>query len=87
MKRSIKFVLGAVVGILVLGAAGILWKTRQEAYNLLHAPMADRELPNELPSDYNMQYEDVTVTNPDGMKLVGWFIPSENGAVIIMQHG
>ena len=87
MKRSIKFVLGAVVGILVLGAAGILWKTRQEAYNLLHAPMADRELPDELPSDYNLQYEDVTVTNPDGMKLVGWFIPSENGAVIIMQHG
>ncbi|HNE06213.1 MAG TPA: alpha/beta fold hydrolase, partial [Anaerolineales bacterium] len=87
MKRSVKFILGAVVGILVLGAAGILWKTRQEAYNLLHAPMADRELPDELPSDYNMQYEDVTVTNPDGMKLVGWFIPSENGAVIIMQHG
>jgi esterase/lipase len=87
MKRSIKIVLGVAVGILVLGMVGILWKTRQEAYNLLHALMATRELPDEIPSDYNLEYEDVTVTNPEGMKLAGWFIPSENGAVIIMQHG
>ncbi|MFM8370028.1 MAG: alpha/beta hydrolase, partial [Chloroflexota bacterium] len=53
----------------------------------LHAPMATRNLPDETPNDFGMEYEDVTVTNPDGMTLAGWFIPSQNGAVIIMQHG
>ena len=87
MKHGTKIVIGVVVGILALAIAGLLWKTRQEAYSLLHAPMASRNLPDETPNDFGMEYEDVTVTNPDGMTLAGWFIPSQNGAVIIMQHG
>ena len=87
MKHGTKIVIGVVVGILALAIAGLLWKTRQEAYSLLHAPMATRNLPDETPNDFGMEYEDVTVTNPDGMTLAGWFIPSQNGAVIIMQHG
>ncbi len=87
MKRSVKIAIGVFVGILVLVTGGLLWKTRQEAYKLLHAPMETRTLPSETPADYNLEFEDVTVTNPDGMKLAGWFIPSQNGAVIIMQHG
>ena len=87
MKRGAKIVIGVVVGILVFVTAGLLWKTRQEAYNLLHAPITTRNLPDETPTDFEMEYEDVTITNSDGMKLAGWFIPSENGAVIIMQHG
>jgi len=87
MKRSLKIALGVFVGILLLVTVGILWKTRQEAYNLLHAPMSTRNLPTETPADYNLEFEDVTITNPDGMKLAGWFLPSENGAVVILQHG
>ncbi|MCQ3938916.1 MAG: hypothetical protein DPW18_18000 [Chloroflexi bacterium] len=87
MKRSVRIILGAVAGVFILAAGGLLWRTRQEAYDLLHAPMAARSLPDETPADYNLPFEDVTVTNPDGMELVGWFVPSENGAVIIMQHG
>ena len=87
MKRSLKITLGIVVGILILVTAGLLWKTRQEAYNLVHAPVGQHKLPTETPTNYNLEFEDVTVTNPDGMKLAGWFVPSENGAVIIIQHG
>jgi cephalosporin-C deacetylase-like acetyl esterase len=29
----------------------------------------------------------VTVTSVDGLKLVGWLVPSQNGAVVILQHG
>ena len=87
MNRSVKIALGIFAGVLVLVTAGLFWKTRQEAYNLLHAPMTTRNLPDETPADYDLPYEDVTITNPEGMKLAGWFIPSENGAVIIMQHG
>lgn len=87
MSRTAKITLSVLAILLISITAGLLWKTRSEAYNLLHSPMAARELPDETPADYNLEFEDVTVTNPDGMKLAGWFIPSENGAVIIMQHG
>ena len=87
MKRITRIVLSVLAGLLILAVGGLLWKTRQEAYNLLHSPMATRTLPTETPADYNLPYDDVTVINSDGMKLAGWYIPSENGAVIIMQHG
>ncbi|MFN8380694.1 MAG: alpha/beta hydrolase [Anaerolineales bacterium] len=87
MSRATKITLGVIVTLLLAATVGLLVRTRGESYNLLHSPIATRELPDETPADYNLPFEDVTVTNPDGQKLVGWFIPSENGAVIIMQHG
>lgn len=32
-------------------------------------------------------YEDVTLTTLDGLTLKGWYIPSSNGAAIILLHG
>jgi dipeptidyl aminopeptidase/acylaminoacyl peptidase len=87
MKRRIKVSLSVLVSILLLAFGALLWKTYTEAHDLIHAPMATRELPDKTPADYKLPFEDVTVTNPDGQKLVGWFIPSQNGAIIIMQHG
>lgn len=87
MTRATKITLSVIGTLLIAITIGLFARTRSEAYDLLHAPMATRELPDETPKDYNLPFEDVTITNPDGMKLVGWFIPSENGAVIIMQHG
>jgi len=77
-----------MVGLLLIGATGVLKVTKDEAYKLIHAPLDDtRELPDETPADYNLPFQDVTITTTDGLKLVAWFVPSENGAVIIMQHG
>lgn len=87
MKRWLKILLAVFVGILLIAFGGLMWKTRTEAHGLLNAPMETRKLPDETPADYNLPFQDVTVTNPDGQKLVGWSIPSQNGAVIIMQHG
>ena len=87
MNRITRIVLSLSVTILIGVTVGLLYQTRQEAINLLNAPMATRNLPSESPADYNLPFEEVTVTNGDGMRLAGWFIPSENGAVIIMQHG
>lgn len=87
MKRSLRASLWIFGGLFIIAGLGVLYQTRVEALNLLTASMADRELPDEFPSTYNLPYEDILVTNPDGMKLYGWFVPSENGAVIIMQHG
>jgi fermentation-respiration switch protein FrsA (DUF1100 family) len=87
MKRWLKTSSGVVLAILLLLFGGLMWKTYTEAHNLINAPMATRELPDKTPADYKLPFEDVTVTNADGQKLVGWLIPSQNGAVIIMQHG
>ena len=79
--------LGAVVVILLIVVAGILNITKKEAHNLITAPIETRNRPEKTPASYGMPFEDVTVTSPEGLKLVGWFIPSQNGAVIMMQHG
>ena len=87
MNRIAKIVLGTVAALVLLAAGGLLWKTHAAAYAMLHSPRATRHLPDKTPADYHLPFEVVTVANPDGLKLLGWFIPSENGAVIIMQHG
>lgn len=87
MKRTPKIILGTVVGILLIVAAGLLSVTKNEARKLITAPMETRNLPEETPADYDLPYEDVTIQTSDGLNLAGWFVPSQNGAVIIMQHG
>ncbi len=87
MIKWLKVLLGVLAGLVLLIVGGVLLRTRSEAYNLLHAPVSTRNLPDDTPADFHLDYEDITVTNPDGMDLHGWFIPGENDAVIIMQHG
>lgn len=87
MKRIVKPVVGVLVGIIFVVFAGILWQTRAEARTLLNAPMETRNLPSESPADYDLPFDDIVISNADDMDLHGWFVPSENGAVIIMQHG
>ena len=85
-KRS-KVVLGVIAGVLLTAFAGMSYVTKNEAHRLITAPLdEERNVPDETPADYGLPYEDVTVTS-DGLKLAGWFVPSDNGAVIIMQHG
>lgn len=41
----------------------------------------------ETPKDYGMEYEDVTFTADDGIKLAAWFIPAEgSNKLIICNH-
>jgi len=87
MKRSVKITLGLAAGILVIVTIGVLNVTKNEAHKLVTAPMETRKVPDKTPADYELPFEDVTIISSDGLKLVGWFIPSQNGAVIIMQHG
>src|SRR4030042_6701029 len=39
------------------------------------------------PSDYGMEYQDVTLQGPDGMTIHGWFIPGRGKAVVLFFHG
>lgn len=38
------------------------------------------------PAELNLIYEDVSITTPDNLTLHGWYIPSQNGAAIILLH-
>jgi fermentation-respiration switch protein FrsA (DUF1100 family) len=87
MRRTTKITLSVVIGIILLAIIGILQLTKSEAHNLITAPLATRNLPEETPANYNLPFEDVTITSADGLKLVGWFVPTQNGAVVILQHG
>ncbi len=39
------------------------------------------------PADLGLPYENITLKTQDGLTLVGWYIPSHNGAAIIAVHG
>jgi pimeloyl-ACP methyl ester carboxylesterase len=39
------------------------------------------------PADLGLNYEEITLTADEGIRLAGWYIPSRNGAGIIAIHG
>ena len=39
------------------------------------------------PSDSGLDYTDVALETSDGLTLRGWYIPSENGAAVVVVHG
>ena len=44
-------------------------------------------LSGETPADRGVAYEDVTVTTADGVDLAAWYVPSRNGAAVVLRHG
>ncbi|MEW6400484.1 MAG: alpha/beta fold hydrolase [Chloroflexota bacterium] len=41
----------------------------------------------EIPADLAFDVEEVTFQSEDGVKIAGWFVPSQNGATVILLHG
>jgi len=87
MKRWQIILAAAVCGLVLLLGVGLVWFSRVQSLNLITQPMAGRSLPVDTPAKYALPYKDVTVTTRDGLKLVGWYIPPKNGALVILQHG
>jgi hypothetical protein len=44
-------------------------------------------LGDETPSDRGLAYREVWFTATDGVELAGWYVPSTNGAAVILLHG
>jgi esterase/lipase len=82
MKKWYWMIQGILAIAVVLGVA-----TQVIAHKLVTNEPDDRPALEETPADYGMVHEEVTVITEDGLALVGWFIPSENGATLIAQHG
>jgi uncharacterized protein len=78
----------SVGGVLVVAALGALAiSTRERAIELITNPRATRKVPHRTPAEYGLPYQDVTVTTSDGLRLVGWQVPSDNGAAVMLVHG
>jgi alpha-beta hydrolase superfamily lysophospholipase len=39
------------------------------------------------PADKGLAYRDITVATTDGVRLSGWYVPSRNGAAVVVIHG
>lgn len=62
-------------------------------YLIIPAYMANRAIHPErfpigslTPMDVALDYEEVTLTTIDGIRLSGWYIPAKNGAAVIAVH-
>jgi dienelactone hydrolase len=69
----------AVLAVVVANLVGYPVAT---AYVVTHALTATVPDP-----DPGMDYEDVSFTTSDGLRLVGWYLPSRNGAAVIVFPG
>lgn len=85
MKKGLKVLLGIIVVVVVIGLGGATILTRSEGVKMVTC--SEQETSVETPADYDLPYEDVTVTTADGLKLIGWYVPSQNGAAVMAQHG
>ena len=48
---------------------------------------ARRAICCKTPADLGFEYQDVRFRSSDGIELAGWWIPSQNGAAVILLHG
>jgi fermentation-respiration switch protein FrsA (DUF1100 family) len=80
--RNLGCFLLIVIGIAAVGlVVGMSW---WQADAFLHPR---RHLPTETPADRGLAYQDVAFAASDGVTLRGWYLPSENGAAVIVGHG
>ncbi len=87
MKSRMAYGLIAILAVGLALFVGMAVVARGQALDLINNPIEVRAALDESPADYGLPYEDVSVTSEDGFRLAGWYVPSENGAVIMAQHG
>ena len=71
-----------VVGLLIVQF--LLFPMSQAVFATNRAPMP---LPPSTPDDVGLSYDDVTLTTADGVPLAAWYVPSRNGAAVVLLHG
>lgn len=87
MSKRKRFILALLPPLIIIPLAGVLFLSHAHAIDLITNPIDERRGIDRSPADYDLPYEDVWVTSEDGLDLVGWYIPPQNGAVIMAQHG
>lgn len=65
----------------------IILLAKARTHTMLTSPRSGRPIPGETPADHGLPYQEVRITSGDGLALAGWYLPSQNGAVVMAQHG
>ena len=86
-KREVLLAGGMIAGALLAGGGWLLQTTRAQAHTLITHTIDGRPELQLTPAAFGLPFEDVLIRSSDGTVLVGWYVPSQNGAVIIAQHG
>jgi len=92
MAKGLKITLIIILVLLLIIFIGINILTRSTALDIIQHPMqeridADLWPPDQTPENFGRKFENVRVKTEDGLNLTGWFLPGENGATIMIQHG
>lgn len=72
--------------ILLLFGVGVVASYLQGQL-FVHNPASGRSDESRTPADYQMVYESLELQTQDGFRLAAWYVPSQNGAAVIMVHG
>jgi dienelactone hydrolase len=57
------------------------------APSLLATNVPSTELGARTPEDVGLAYRDVSYRSPEGETLSAWYVPSRNGAAVVLRHG
>lgn len=87
LARWKKIALVVVAAGVLTGGASLALTARSHAHRLITNPIENRHLPGRTPANYGLAFEDAGVVTADGLSLVGWYVPSANGAAVIALHG
>jgi len=87
MNKGIKLLIFGIIILFGVIFIAMAFVTRSQALDIVNHPPSERPEMEKDPGDYGMVFEVVSVTTEDGLKLYGWYIPGENGAAIMIQHG
>ncbi len=80
--------IASVIALLILILFGVLLTVSyRQAQDLVYYPPENRSALEETPADFGLVFDDVLVSSADGYTLFGWYIPSQNGAAVMLQHG
>jgi fermentation-respiration switch protein FrsA (DUF1100 family) len=84
MKKSLKR-LGYALGASALLVSALVLLV---SYNQARRFVAPFRGPTYVsPSDYGLEFEAVTLTCEDGLRIAAWYIPTRNRAVVILESG
>ncbi|MDK1079898.1 MAG: alpha/beta fold hydrolase [Anaerolineae bacterium] len=79
------FVIG-FSGLFVFGLVGLLLLSHWQANNYVH-PRRLEPPSGELLRQNGIVYQEIELFTSDGIRLVAWYTPPKNGALILLAHG
>jgi uncharacterized protein len=77
---------GRVV-LVVVAVAIVQWVVFPVSVAVFATSRVPTSSADRTPADVGLAYRDVTITTGDGVPLAAWYVPSKNGAAVVLLHG